>query len=160
MKIRSIFIAIVLSLSLGVSISNAQRNDEPPIKTLINQIINAQTEYDARTLDKILTSDYIEISPLGEIDRREKVLGFYNAEAKAAAADVKASVDATEVLIRSYDEFAIVIARLNYKMTAGGKELPTRSIRATYVMRKDGKTWKIASAQYTGIRPPQPPKPQ
>ena len=107
-----------------------------------------------------MTSDYIEISPLGEIDRREKVLGFYNAEAKTAAADVKASVDATEVLIRSYDEFAIVIARLNYKMTAGGKELPPRSIRATYVMRKDGKTWKIASAQYTGIRPPQPPKPQ
>ena len=88
------------------------------------------------------------------------MLGFYNAEAKAAAARVKASVEATEHSVRSYGKLAIVIARLNYTMTMDGKPLPPRSIRVTYVMRKEGKDWKITSAQYTGIRPSQPPKPQ
>ena len=123
-------------------------------------MITAQTEYDAKTLDNILTADYIEISPLGEFDPREKVLGFYNAEAKAAAVGMTAKVEATEHSIRSYGKFAVVIVRANYTMTMNGNPLPPRSIRVTYVMRKEDKTWKIASAQYTGIRPPQQPKPQ
>ncbi|MEP6945653.1 MAG: nuclear transport factor 2 family protein [Acidobacteriota bacterium] len=125
---------------------------------MVNQMVNAQTEYDAKALDAILTADYIEISPLGEFDPREKVLGFYTPEAKSAAAAVNASAEATEHSIRDYGKFAIVIARLNYSMTVDGKPLPPRSIRVTYLMRKEMNGWKIASAQYTGIRPPQPPK--
>lgn len=138
-----------------LSISQSRSKDDQTLKALVDQMITAQTEYDAKTLDKILTADYIEISPVGEFDPREKVLGFYNAEAKAAAASLKASVEATEHSIRNYGKFAVVIARLNYTMTMEGKPLPPRSIRVTYVMRKEGKMWKIASAQYTGIRPPQ-----
>ena len=160
MKINSIFIAILISFSANVSVSNAQSNADGLLKNLINQMINAQTAYDAKTLDDILTGDYIEISPLGELDPRDKVLGFYSLEAKAAAASVKASVDATEHSIRNYGKFAVVIVRLNYSMSAGGKQLPPRSIRATFVMKKEKDAWKIASAQYTGIRPPQPPNPQ
>lgn len=119
---------------------------------------SAQTEYDAKKLDSILTADYIEISPLGEFDTRDKVLGFYSAEAKAAAGAMKAMVEVTEFSIRDYGKSAIVIARLNYTMTVDGKPLPPRSIRATYVMRKEKSAWKIASVQYTGIRPPSPPK--
>jgi len=55
-------------------------------------------------------------------------------------------------------KFAVAIVRLNYAIKVEGKPLPPRSMRATYVMRKDGKTWKIASAQYTGIRPLPPSK--
>ena len=160
MKINFILIIIILSFAASVSVSNAQSKDEQQIKGLVGQVINAQTEYGGKALDNILTADYIEISPIGEFDPRAKVLGFYNDEAKAAAAGgVKVSVEATEHSIRSYGKFAIVIVRLNYTMTMEGKPMPPRSIRATYVMRKEGKTWKIASAQYTGIRPTQQPKP-
>lgn len=154
MKIKFILIATILSLA-AVSVSNAQSKDEKELKALVNQMITAQTEYDPKTLDNILTADYIEISPLGEFDPREKVLSFYNAEAKAAAAGMTAEVEATEHSIRSYGKFAVVIVRANYSLTMNGNPLPPRSIRATYVMRKEGKTWKIASAQYTGIRSPQ-----
>lgn len=160
MKFKHILTAIILSIAIGASVSHAQSNDDQALKSLVNQMITAQTEYDAKTLDNILTADYLEISPVGEFDPREKVLGFYNAEAKAASAGMTAKVEASEHSIRSYGKFAVVIVRLNYKMTTGGKELPPRSIRATYVMKKEKDAWKIASAQYTGIRPPQPPKPQ
>ena len=160
MNIKQIFIAIIFSVAVGSSVSQAQVKDEQSLKALVNQFTNAQTSYDAKTLDNILTADYIEISPVGEFDPREKVLTFYTPEAKAAAASVAATVEATEHSIRNYGKFAVVIVRLNYKMTAGGKDLPPRSIRVSYVMRKEKDLWKIASAQYTGIRPPQPPKPQ
>lgn len=158
MRIKFTFIAIILSLGAGVS--QAQSKDDQALKSLVNLLINAQTTYDAKTIYSILTADYIEISPVGEFDPREKVIGFYNAEAKAAAAGVTATVEATEHSIRNYGKFAVVIARLNYTMTAGGKQLSARSIRATYLMKKEKDVWKIASAQYTGIRPSQPPKAQ
>jgi len=81
-------------------------------------------------------------------------LGFYTPEAKTAAAGTTATVTATEHSIRIYGKFAIVIARLNYEMTAEGKPLPPRNIRVTFLMKKDDKSWKIASAQNTGISSP------
>lgn len=122
-------------------------------------MVTAQQNYDANALDKLLTADYIEISPVGEFDPREKVLGFYKPEMKPPADKMSAKVSADEFSIRVYDKFAVVISRLNYTITSEGKTLPPRNIRATFFCKKDGKTWKIASAQYTGIRPTQtPPK--
>ena len=160
MKLRLSLLFVILVVTANIAVAQSSIKDDQALKSLVNQMVNAQTDYDAKTLDNIFTADYIEISPVGEFDPREKVLGFYNAEAKAASAGMTAKVEASEHSIRSYGKFAVVIVRLNYKMTAGGKELPPRSIRATYVMKKEKDVWKIASAQYTGIRPPQPPKPQ
>lgn len=121
---------------------------------------DAQANYDAATLDKIFTADYIEISPVGEFDPREKVLGFYKPELKQPAAKMSATTEATEFSIRVYDKFAVIITRLNYTITSEGKPLPPRSMRATIVCKKEKGAWKIASAQYTGIRPSQPAKSQ
>jgi ketosteroid isomerase-like protein len=155
MKLKFLFPMILI---FAVS-AFAQNSDESSLRRLVKSMTDAQIAYDAKTLDSILTADYIEISPLGEFDPREKVIGFYSPEAKAQAAGMSISVEPTDFSIRSYGKFAIVITQLNYKMSAGGKDLPPRAVRVTYVMRKDGKAWKIASAHYTGIRPPQtPPK--
>ena len=160
MTLRTIFFAVIISLAAATAFSQAPGKDEQALKSLVDRMTTAQTEYDAKTLDNILTADYIEISPLGEFDPRDKVLGFYSAEAKAAAAAVKASVEATEHSIRNYGSFAVVIARLNYTMSMDSKPMPPRSIRVTYLMKKEKEGWKIASAQYTGIRPAQPAKTQ
>ena len=119
---------------------------------------DAQIAYDPGTLDKIFTSDYIEISPLGEFDPREKVLGFYKPEEKPDASRMSVSLEVTDFSIRNYGSFAVVIAQFNYSTVMEGKPMPPRKLRATIVCRKEKGDWKIASAQYTGIRPPQPPK--
>jgi uncharacterized protein (TIGR02246 family) len=130
----------------------AQSKDNESLKSLIKQLTDAQTNYDPNKLDKILTADYVEISPVGEFDPREKVLGFYKPELKPPADKMTASVEAADFSIRNYGKFAVVITRLNYTITSNGKSLPPRSIRATFVCRKEKGVWKIASAQYTGIR--------
>jgi ketosteroid isomerase-like protein len=148
MKLK-VFVFLLLLSSVSVF---AQTKEDDALKSLVKQFTEAQQNYDAATLDKILTADYIEISPAGEFDPREKVLGFYKPELKPPADKMTATTETTDFSIRVYDKFAVVIARFNYTIVSEGKPLPPRSIRATLVCRKEKAAWKIASAQYTGIR--------
>lgn len=147
---------MILTASATLTFGQSSSKDEQVLKDLIKQLTDAQIAYDAPTLDKILTADYIEISPLGEFDPREKVLGFYTPQAKADAGKASTSIEIAETSIRAYKDFAIVIDRFNYTIEVDGKKLPPRSIRAMIVCRKENGKWKIASAQYTGIRPTAP----
>ena len=139
--------------------SFAQSSDEAVFKSIVKQMLDAQTAFDAAVLDKIYTADFIEISPAGEFDPRGKVLGFYKPELKPDPAKMKVSVEASEYSIRNYEKTAIVITKLTFNITADGQAAPPRSMRAMAVFRKENGAWKIASVQYTGIRPA-PPKPQ
>jgi ketosteroid isomerase-like protein len=150
-----IFLFLLLFLSVSVF---AQTKDDEALKSLVNKMTAAQANYDAAALDKLLTLDYIEISPVGEFDSREKVLGFYQPELKPHAEKMTAMTEATDFSIRNYGKFAIVITRLNYTITSEGKPLPPRSMRVTLVCQNEKSVWKISSAQYTGIRSPQPAK--
>lgn len=151
MKLK-VFIFILLLSSVSVF---AQTKDDEALKSLVKKMTDAQSNYQPEVLDKIFTADYIEISPVGEFDSREKVLGFYKPELKPPAEKMSATTEIDEYSIRNYGKFAVVIARFNYTITSDGKQMPPRSIRATIVCRKEKNDWKIASAQYTGIRPPQ-----
>lgn len=150
MKLK-VFVFILLFSSVSVF---AQSKDDEALKSLVKKMTDAQSNYQPEVLDKILTADYIEISPVGEFDSREKVLGFYKPELKPPAEKMSATTEIDEFSIRNYGKFAIVIAKFNYTITSEGKPLPPRSIRVTIVCRKEKNDWKIASAQYTGIRPP------
>lgn len=151
---------VLLMLFSCVSAYSQSQNDEQ-LKSLVREMINAQTNFQPEVLDRILTADYIEISPVGEFDSRAKVLGFYKPELKPAAEKSTVKVEADEFSIRQYGDFAVVITRLNYTITNEGKPLSPYSIRATIVCRREKAAWKIVSAQYTGIRPPRPaPKPE
>ena len=152
MKLK-VFVFLLLLSSVSVF---AQTKEDDALKSLVKQFTNAQQNYQPDALDKILTADYIEISPVGEFDPREKVLGFYKPELKPPAGKVTIVTETTDFSIRVYGKFAVVITRINYTITSEGKPLPPLSIRATIVCKKEKGAWKIASAQYTGIRPPQP----
>ena len=152
------FISLSLLLLCTTAGPFAQSKDDAAVKSIVRQLVDAQIAYDVKKLDSLFTSDYIEISPLGEFDARAKVLTFYAPEQKPPQT-MNITVEDTEYSIRTYGKYASVIARLNYTMTMDGKPAPARSIRATYLLQKEKDQWKVASAQYTGIRPPQaPPK--
>ncbi|MBK8809463.1 MAG: nuclear transport factor 2 family protein [Acidobacteria bacterium] len=150
MQFKFIQCALVIALA-GVS-AFAQSKDESALRALVNKMAAAQANYDPKTLDNVFTSDFIEVSPVGEVDPRDKVLGFYKPEDKPPADKMTLTIETNEFSIRNYGKFAIVIARFDYKIVSGGKPMPTRSIRATVVARKEKGEWKIASAQYTGIK--------
>jgi uncharacterized protein (TIGR02246 family) len=158
MKFKALILAFILA---GVTTSLAQSNDkeESAVIGLIKQMTEAQLKYDAPALDKLFTADYIEISPLGEYDPRDKVLSFYTREANPGD-KFKADIDATINAFRRYGKFAVLIAEFTYNIVNDGKSMPSRKMRATFVCVKEKDVWKIASAQYTGIRPAAPVTPK
>jgi ketosteroid isomerase-like protein len=131
---------------------------EEEINTLLRQFTEAQKNYDAGKLDEILAADYVEISPAGEVDPRAKVLGFYAPEKKSERGGELVSYGLDEITTRIYGDTAIVVARLPFTMKTPDGQSMSRALRCTFVCRKTRGKWRIASAQYTGIRPPAPAK--
>ncbi len=150
MKRVSIFLVVLLCSAVAAA-GQSDSKDHTAITDLIKQMTMAQLAYDANSLDKILTADYAEVSPIGDVDLRNEVLGFYKPAGKPPG-NVRVAGDVDELSIRNYGKFAIVIARLTYTTTVDGKAAPPRWMRATFVCRRDKDAWKIASAQYTGIK--------
>ncbi|MEO8042934.1 MAG: nuclear transport factor 2 family protein [Acidobacteriota bacterium] len=157
MKRLIILFALLFLLTFGIVSAQTVSKDQSALVALVDQMARAQMAYDAAALDRIFTQDYIEISPVGEFDPRDKVLGFYKPELKPPDRLVS-TVEVSDLSVRSYGKFAVVIAKFTYEMKMDGKPMPPRRIRATIVCRQENHSWKIASSQYTGIRPPQPPK--
>jgi ketosteroid isomerase-like protein len=118
---------------------------------LIQRFTEAQRDMDAPTLKNLTAENYIEISPLGEVDPREKMLSFYVKDDKRVAPAV--TVDETQT--RLLGTTAVVIARVSYSRAVDGPQR-TFSLRSVFVAEKAGAAWKLVSAQYTPIRPKNP----
>lgn len=151
--------AILFALLAFGQAAFAQDKEDAPLRALVQRMVEAQQNHDPAALDRIFSADYIEISPIGEFDPRDKVLGFYRPELKPPADKMSVAMVPTDFSIRRDGSVAIVIVRIEATVTHDGQATPPRSIRATLVCRMTPDGWKIASAQYTGIRPPAPPPP-
>lgn len=153
MNIRGILIAasLLAAIIVGPAFSQDQKA-EAELTSLIRKLVAAQTAFDASAMEQILSADYIEISPAGEVDDRAKVLGFYSPAAKAAAGESPA-VQLDEFKIRSYKDHASVIVRESFQRKMG-EQVRTIAMRASFLCRKEQGRWVIAAAQYTGIRSP------
>src|SRR4028119_1838385 len=127
---------------------------EDEIDALLRGFTEAQKNYDAAKLDEILAPDYVEISPAGEVDPRAKVLSFYAPEKKSARQGELISYELDEITSRIYGDTAIIVARLPFTMKTPDGQIVSRALRCTFVCRKTRGKWRIASAQYTGIRAP------
>jgi ketosteroid isomerase-like protein len=148
MKLRLLMACALLIAFAGAA--RAQDKNTIKLQDLIQKMVDAQIAFDLPALQSLTTTDYIEISPLGEFDPREKMLGYYKPELKQKDMEIKGGID--EFSVRDYGKFAVVISRLNYVMTSAGKSAPPFAMRATYVCRKEAGKWKIASAQFTSIK--------
>jgi ketosteroid isomerase-like protein len=161
--LTSLVAVLLLTGTTGIRAQNKnkQNSEKQALTELVKQMVNAQTNFDTPTLEKIYAADFIEISPVGEVDPREKTIGFYKPEANPDRDKMKSTVTTDEFSIRTYNNFAIVIARITFAQTGSAPPArPPFSLRVTLVCRKEKGSWKINSAQYTGIRQsrPQPVK--
>ena len=153
--IKRLFLPIAVILILcSAGFAQAKNTDDVKLRNLIKEMIDAQIAFSPERLDKIFADDYIEISPLGEVDDRAKTLGFY--EPKLKPEKLSTTVKFEDVSVRNYGEFAIVISRIDYMITMDGKDLSPRSMRLTLACRNINGNWKISSSQYTAIRPKKP----
>ncbi len=109
--------------------------------------VRATSGFDQALLQQILAPNYQEISPVGEVDARDKVISFYPAAAKAKAPPVTPVL--SELTSRVYGE-ALVIStgKLTYSF-AGTPH--SRSMRVQFVSALQQNRWQLVSAQFTGI---------
>ena len=125
---------------------------EQSVSELVQRFTTAQGTFDRAALEALTAENYIEISPLGEVDPRAKMLSSYVKHDDKPLPTI--SVD--EITPRVLGNTAIVLAKVSYVMTVGG-QTRTASLRSSFVAQQQDGAWKLVSAQYTPIRPPAAP---
>jgi hypothetical protein len=149
--VRNLLLITVVALASAAA--QAEESPQQALLQLVQSYSDAQIGFEPQKIDAVVTRDFIEVSPAGEVDPREKVLGFYEPSKKKG--DPQRFV-ATEPVVRIFGNAASVIVNLTGSATVNG-EKRSFSFRAGYLAVKEGGQWKLASAQYTGIRPPKNP---
>ena len=125
---------------------------EQSVSELVQRFTTAQGTFDRAALEALTFENYIEISPLGEVDPRAKMLSFYvKHDDKPLPA-----ITVDEITPRVLGNTAIVLAKVSYAMTVGG-QTRTSALRSSFVAQQQDGAWKLVSAQYTPIRPPAAP---
>lgn len=146
--------AALLGLCIAlVSPVHAAPDAATSVADLIQRFTAAQTAMDVPTLTALTADNYVEISPLGEVDPRDKMLGFYKKDDKRPPLP---AVTVDELTTRQFGDTAVVTAKLSFTRTVEG-QARTFSMRSGYVAAKSGGGWKLVSSQYTPMRPPQNP---
>ena len=151
--------ALVKFLQFGTLNStpqNAQNKQDEEVIAIVKQAVAAQENYDPATLEKIYASDYIEISPKGEIDEREKAIGFYKVPDVEAAKAKTPKYILDEFKVRHYKNYAMVISRFSIGFKNDATKAPSPVGLVVYALRKEKGEWKIYSAQFTPFPPPRP----
>jgi hypothetical protein len=150
---RRFFLSFLLIATLRPAIAQTTPTVKTPLE-LITAYNQALLQCNAEALDRLFALDYIEVSPLGEVDDRKKVIQVYK--------DIKEQPKGLtqllfeEPVIRTYGQLAVVIGRESFVLEGGAR----RSLRTTFVCRLQNKQWQLVSAHFTGIRPPALPKSQ
>lgn len=152
------FPAALLTLALLVGTGQLRAADptEQQLHDATQAVLDAQRTFDQPALDALLAPDYLEISPVGDVDDRAEVLSFYSADAKAKATAggmVPLSSLASDTNIRIDGDHAIVIALDTVRIKTGETEREVAMRLAFHFRRIDGK-WLLQTAQYTPQRKP------
>lgn len=108
----------------------------------------AKQRFDPAAMAAVMADDYVEISPIGDVDRRAEVLGFYDPKGARPAPAMRV----LDPVVSRRRDSASVVTKLAF--TAPGPRGAMREVamRVTYAMVRDGDRWKIATVQYTPIR--------
>jgi len=137
----SIAFALVLPVTLGSD------KDSKAIELVLNQYSEAVRTYDIKLLDKLFDPAYVEVSPVGEVDLRDKVLSFYKEKGSAPE-----SMKVDEMMIRTPTKgFAVAIFRQTANMKIQDKVV-SLSFRVTVSLRQTKSKWRMFSSQFVGIR--------
>ena len=141
---------ILLGVIAAIATTQASTSAERAAVAVVQQLADAQRTFDQAALDRLLTADYVEVSPVGDVDERAKVIGFYSADAKAKSPEVS-SIVIDEPRVRIDGTHAIVIVRQTTNVGPAGASRAV-VMRVTAHLRQSGNQWRIASTHYTGIR--------
>jgi ketosteroid isomerase-like protein len=125
----------------------------------VRRYFEAVKRNDAAALETLLAQDYVEVSPLGQVDKRAQVLRFYRtaANARTGQASELAGVTIDDLSVRVYGDLAVAIVRESFNLNVSGQPVP-RPMCSTLVWHRVSGAWKLVSSHHTMIRPPLGPE--
>ncbi|TCP93599.1 uncharacterized protein DUF4440 [Sphingomonas sp. PP-CE-1A-559] len=110
--------------------------------------VRVRNQFDQAAMIAMMAPEYREVSPVGEVDSRERVIGFYAADKKSAAPPMTI----TETVARPVGTIGVVTMRIAYTMPGKDGQMQTRALRAGFVARRIKGDWQFVSLQFTPIR--------
>lgn len=110
--------------------------------------VQVRNEFDQAAMIAMMAPEYQEVSPVGEVDSRERVIGFYAPDMKKPAP----LMTITETAARPAGTIGVVTMRIAYAVPGKDGQLQSRALRAGFVAQRIGKEWRFVSAQFTPIR--------
>jgi hypothetical protein len=139
--------AVVLTIGVPATAQTVETNT-----TMLAQqaeaFVRVRDAFDQAALTAMMAPEYQEISPIGEVDSRERVIGFYAPDKKTPAPPMTI----TETVARPVGALGLVTMRITYAMPGKDGRIQTRALRAGFVARRIGSEWRFVSAQFTPIR--------
>ncbi len=137
--------------AVGAPAFSATVDAEAAVSKLVDGFVDAQRRYDPRVLSALTTADYVEVSPVGDVDTRAEMLSFYAPEKKQPAPPIALS----ERTVRVRGNEALMLAKLTMSVPAPGGAVRLVNMRASYAARRTGREWRLSAAQFTPMRSPQ-----
>ena len=134
-----------------VSAPVAAQSVEINTHTLAQQakvFVQVRNRFDQAAMTAMMAPEYQEVSPVGEVDSRERVIGFYAPDKKKPVPPMTI----TETVARPAGALGVVTMRIAYAVPGKDGQLQSRALRAGFVARRIGKEWRFVSAQFTPIR--------
>lgn len=138
-----------LAILMLAAAAPAATGDAAAIEGLVDRFNTARAAFDATALAGTLAPDYQEISPVGDVDDRAKVLGFYQPESRTPVPPMQSSE--RQVVVKGAT--GIETERRTITIPRSDGSTATRSIRVRYVATRGPNGWQLISAQYTPIPP-------
>jgi hypothetical protein len=140
--------SLVLALVAGCSsVPSRSPTGAADLQALAGAFVRAQFSFDQQALDHLTAANFVEISPKGEVDERDKVLSFYAPDKKSEAPPYTI-VDAK---VRTTSGTAVITQTIKIGNDPRSLRL-SQALTAAYVNGE----WKLTSSQTTPI-PPSPP---
>ncbi|MCP3736359.1 nuclear transport factor 2 family protein [Sphingomonas sp. RP10(2022)] len=141
--------AALVATTMVTPVAAAATPDAAALERVVDRFNAARAAFDSAQLAETLASDYQEISPIGDVDDRAKVLGFYAPDQRKPGPALQSS----ERLTTLHGAFGIETERLSFTMARPDGTSLTRALRVRYVAVRSGAGWKLVSAQYTPLPP-------
>lgn len=137
--------ALGLMIATAAAGQESRPNDQVTPLAAVNTFIAAQAAFDRAALDRIVTADFVEISPRGAVDERPAFLGFYDPARRPAA---RIGISGSQPSVHGDREQAFVSMVLTYAVNGAARP---DGVRAGYALRRMKGRWRVASAQYTPL---------
>ena len=140
--------ALAVLAGAGGAMAAPPAADDAAMLNVVEAFGRARLAYDPPAIAATITADYVEVSPVGDIDLRDAMLGFYAPDRRRPAPPMTTD----ERSVRRQGDSGIVLARVTYRMPGPDGAVRDRSLRVGYMLRRERGGWRIAATQATPMR--------